>query len=292
MEMHQIRYFLAVCDTLNFTRAAETCNVTQPALTRAIQKLEAELGGLLFRRERNLTHLTDLGGLMRPHLEQVLTQTETAKSTAVGFLKLDKAALNLGVMCTIGPVRFVSFLAEFRRRNPGIDVSLQEGVPSRLAELLTEGKIDIAVMAQPQTFGERFDVRRLYRERFVIAFPAGHRFQERNIVVLADVAGENYLARLNCEYLDHIRDIRESRGIPMTYGYKSEREDWIQTMIAAGMGISFMPEFSPALPGIMTRYVTDPDIVREVALVTISGRRFSPAVTVFVRELKAYKWPD
>jgi DNA-binding transcriptional LysR family regulator len=150
VEMHQIRYFLAVCDALNFTRAAETCNVTQPALTRAIQKLGAELGGLLFRRERNLPHLTDLGGLMRPHLEQVLTRTETAKSTAVGFLKLD----------------------------------------------------------------------------------------------------------------------------------------------IAGMGISFMPEFSPALPGIMTRYVTDPDIVREVALVTIAGRRFSPAVTAFVRELKAYKWPD
>jgi DNA-binding transcriptional LysR family regulator len=71
MEMHQIRYFLAVCETLNFTRAAEQCNVTQPALTRAIQKLEEELGGLLFRRERHLTHLTDLGRLVRPQLEQV-----------------------------------------------------------------------------------------------------------------------------------------------------------------------------------------------------------------------------
>ena len=58
MEMHEIRYFLAVCDTLNFTRAAERCNVSQPSLTRAIQKLEAELGGLLFRRERAATHLT------------------------------------------------------------------------------------------------------------------------------------------------------------------------------------------------------------------------------------------
>ena len=61
MEMHQIRYFLAVAETLNFTRAAEKCNVTQPALTRAIQKLEEELGGLLLRRERSLTHLSDLG---------------------------------------------------------------------------------------------------------------------------------------------------------------------------------------------------------------------------------------
>ena len=66
MEMHQVRYFLAVARTLNFTRAAEQCNVSQPALTRAIQQLEEELGGLLLRRERKLTHLTDFGRLIQP----------------------------------------------------------------------------------------------------------------------------------------------------------------------------------------------------------------------------------
>ncbi len=60
MEMHQVRYFLAVARTRNFTRAAEECNVSQPSLTRAIQKLEGELGGPLFRREHSLSHLTDL----------------------------------------------------------------------------------------------------------------------------------------------------------------------------------------------------------------------------------------
>ena len=74
MEMHQIRYFLAVCETLNFTRAAEACNVSQPSLTRAIKGLEDELGGPLFRRERNNTHLTGLGEMMRPHLTQVMQQ--------------------------------------------------------------------------------------------------------------------------------------------------------------------------------------------------------------------------
>src|SRR5512145_2960808 len=125
MEMHQIRYFLAVCDTLNFTRAAEACNVTQPALTRAIQKLEEELGGLLFRRERSATHITDLGRLMKQHLETVLQQTE--------------APLNVGVMCTIGPLRFVDFLSHFHHDNPGIDLALKESVPAQLSDLLAEG---------------------------------------------------------------------------------------------------------------------------------------------------------
>jgi len=96
MEIHQVRYFLALCETLNFTRAAESCSVSQPALTRAVHKLEEELGGLLLRREHNLTHLTDFGRLVRPHREQMMAQAEAAKSTAKHFLRMDSAPINLG----------------------------------------------------------------------------------------------------------------------------------------------------------------------------------------------------
>jgi LysR family transcriptional regulator, hydrogen peroxide-inducible genes activator len=291
MEMHQIRYFLAVCETLNFTRAAERCNVTQPALTRAVQKLEEELGGLLFRRERHLTHLTDLGRLMRPQLEQIWRETEAAKSTARSFLKLDNAELTLGIMCTIGPLRGIGFLNDFRRAHRGIDLTLREGVPSQLGELLREGAIDLAIMAQAEPFEERFDVHPLYRERFVVAFPPGHRFADQNGVTMEDVDGESYLVRVNCEYLDHLRDLREERGVSLRHAYRSEREDWIQTMVMAGMGICFTPEYSILLPGLPTRPLIDPRVTREVCLVTVAGRRFSPAVASFVRAIKAYPWP-
>lgn len=76
MEMQQVRYFLAFCETLNFARAAETCNVSQPTLTRSVRKLEEELGELLLRREHLLTHLTDFGRLVRPHLEQMMAEAE------------------------------------------------------------------------------------------------------------------------------------------------------------------------------------------------------------------------
>src|SRR5205814_5175644 len=96
MELFQVRYFLALAKTLNFTRAAEACNVTQPALTRAIQRLEEELGGPLFQRERNLTQLTELGRLMRPMLEQALAAAESAKQHAQRFRKAELASLRLG----------------------------------------------------------------------------------------------------------------------------------------------------------------------------------------------------
>lgn len=139
MEMHQIKYFLAICETHNFTRAAERCNVSQPSLTRAIKLLEEELGGELLRRERNLTHLTDLGHIMRPHLEKVYAEANAAKQDALSFLKLEKAPLNLGVMCTIGPTRLIGLISGFQQSNPGIEMNIQDAPADRLLERLMAG---------------------------------------------------------------------------------------------------------------------------------------------------------
>src|SRR5882724_9971137 len=97
VEMHQIRYFLAVAEALNFTRAAEACNVAQPSLTRAIKLLEDEFGGPLFHRERANTHLPELGRMVEPHLRSVLEQASAAKTIAKDFKSIKKTKLKLGV---------------------------------------------------------------------------------------------------------------------------------------------------------------------------------------------------
>jgi len=292
MEIHQIRYFLAVCETLNFTRAAEACNVTQPALTRAVQKLEEEMGGLLLRRERSRTHLTEFGQTMRPHLEQVLRNTEAAGTTAKSFLTLEDAALRLGVMCTVGPLRCVGLMTQFHREHPGVSVSLREGVPAALGEMLEQGTLDLAIMAAPGGFAERFQVKPLYRERFLVAFPAGHRFEGQPSVRTVDCGGESYLMRMNCEYGSHWDGFLAEHEVELKEVYRSEREDWIQSMVTAGAGICFLPEYSPLLPGLGTRPLVEPEVYREVALVTMPGRRFSPAMAAFVKTVTRYRWPE
>jgi DNA-binding transcriptional LysR family regulator len=290
MEMHEIRYFLAASETLNFHRAAEMVHVTQPALTRAIQKLEGELGAALFYRERHRVCLTDFGRLMRGHLEDVFRRSESARTTARNFLKLEAAPLTLGVMCTIGPVRFVGFLNAFHERHPGIEVTVVEGVPSRLTEFLLEGRLDVALMAQPQGFDHRLAAEPIYTERFGLAFAAGHRFEQRNTLHLTDVEGEPYLSRINCEYRGHIGELCNDRGVEITVAYRSEREDWIMAMIAAGMGVCFAPEFSISHPGVRHRPVAEPEIVREVSLASVSGRVPSPAVAAFATAVRNYDW--
>ncbi len=290
MEMHQLRYFLAVCETLHFTRAADRCNVTQPSLTRAIKKLEDELGGPLFRRERTLTHLTELGQMMRPYLEKSLASANAAKDVAHGVENLENAPLNLGVMCTIGPSRISGLISKIHREMPGVRLSLRDAVPDDLIELLLEGRLDIALFGMPRELPERFDRQPLYREWFVVAFPPGHRFERQNAVKLGDMDREPYLVRSNCEYIDHIGELLAEKGVSLDIRYESEREDWIQSMIMAGMGSSFMPEYLPMHPNLPTRLIVSPEITRQIELVTVSGRRFSPAVAAFVRMARTGDW--
>src|SRR3712207_5468663 len=136
MEMHQVRYFLAVCEELNFTRAAEKCNVAQPSLTRAIKLLEEELGGPLFHRERANTHLSELGRMVRPYLEQVFDQAKEAKRQALDFIKLKKTVLKLGVMCTIAPNELVDLVCGVQSRNPGIELEIVDSSAEKLEERL------------------------------------------------------------------------------------------------------------------------------------------------------------
>src|SRR5215469_7466064 len=119
MEMHQVRYFLAVTEELNFSRAAEKCNVSQPALSRAILQLEGELGGPLFHRERHLTHLTELGEMVRPHLETVYEAAVKAKRLSQDITQLKRVPLKLGIMCTISPDEIVDLIAALKRHHDG-----------------------------------------------------------------------------------------------------------------------------------------------------------------------------
>ena len=291
MELHEIRYFLAVAETRNFTRAAQACHVTQPALTRAIRKMEDELGGPLFSRERNNTHLTELGRLLEPHLAEVMARTGQAKRAAARFLNLEGAHLALGVMCTIAPVQFVSFLGRFRADHPGIEITLLEAVPERLCESLVKGELDVALMARPGGFPPPLQATPLYAERFVVACSAGHRFATQRQVPMAELDGEFYFSRINCEYSDVLAELCVERGVRLVRSYRSEREDWILTMVAAGLGVCFLPEYTAAFPGVIGCPVVAPAVDRSVCLVTVAGRRPSPPVTALTQAMRRYAWP-
>ncbi|HZZ36514.1 MAG TPA: LysR family transcriptional regulator, partial [Caulobacteraceae bacterium] len=193
MEMQHVRYFLALSRTLNFTRAAEASNVSQPALTRAIQQLEHELGGPLFHRERARTHLSELGRIMLPYFEAIQAQSEAARSHARSLKKLEAATLHIGAMCTIGPAVLSDLIIKFRIDHPNVDLVVTDKGATELLEMLAAGDMHLALFGLPDGPDNRFHALPLFQERFVIAVPPTHRLAAQNIVQSADLHGEAYV---------------------------------------------------------------------------------------------------
>lgn len=292
MELQQIRYFLAIHSHGSFSRAADECDVSQPALTAAMKKLEAEVGGLLFHREGKRVVITPLGRLVQPSLEQALLGTESAHTIARNFKLLRQAPMRLGVMDTVGPHRVSRFLATFHRAHPGVELTVQdEGMPG-LLQKLESGELDLAVLSTPQPLGETFRSEQLYTEPYVVIFAQGHRLGAFKEVRLADLDGEPYVDRLSCEYREEVMALASRSTVTLYAAFRSEREEWVEAMVLCGLGFAFMPRYAVRSPLLQVRPVVDPPIQRQIVVADVRGRRRSDAAKIFVEELKQFDWAE
>lgn len=291
MEMQQIRYFVALKRELNFTRAAEACNVSQPALTRAIQALEAELGGPLFHRERASTHLSELGRMMAPYLESIFNQSQTIQVRAKEFGRLDNLELKVGAMCTIGPTVLSEFIVSFYSQFDGVGLTIEDDKGGMLPDRLVKGELEVGLFGLPGEADERLHMLPLFRERFVCVLPPSHRLASQAAVRVADLRDEPYVNRINCEMGSFAGDLFRSLGVEPKMVFRSERDEWVLGMIKAGLGWGFFPEFCPFPPDVAVRPLVEPEFARTISLVTVRGRPHSPAVGAFVRIARTHKWP-
>lgn len=292
MEMHEIRYFLALCETLNFTRAAEACNVTQPALTRAIKGLEDKLGGPLIHRERGNTHLTELGRIMQPYFRDMADRLTEARRVARDLARMQTAVLRLGLMCTIGPKPLVDLVGGFVAANPGVELVMRDASAAAIEEDLIRGALDVAIYCRPEGEPDALHRLPLFTERLMVAVSPSHPLSRLNAIRLEDLAGHCYVQRANCEYDGALDAALAARGVEVRTLYRSERDDWVQAMVMAGIGFTFIPEFAITLDGLAARPLSDPDLVRRPALATVRGRPHSPAVGAFVRACRGYPWAE
>jgi DNA-binding transcriptional LysR family regulator len=290
MEMHQVRYFLAAAKALSFTRAAELCHVSQPALTTAIKKLEAQLGSPLFHREGRQIALTEFGRRMQPHLSQIVEQERAAETVAKDFRLLNQVPIRLGVMSTIGPMRLAALMAAFEHNSPGVETAVRDGAPEALAAQLHADDLDMAILNPLDGLGENYRAEPLYTERYVVLLPPQHPLSTRNALALRDLSGQPYVDRLACEMREMVMGVCDDMGVKLYARFRSEREDWVQAMVMANIGFAFMPEYSVTHPDSVRRPLVDPEVKRTISLITVPGRKHSPAVAAFIRTVRSHKW--
>src|SRR5262245_21909433 len=272
MELHQIRYFLALARCLNFTRAAEMCNVTQPALTKAVQKLEQELGGVLIHRERQLTHLTDLGKLVLPMLERAYAAAESVHTLAIEFQRKEIAPLKIALASCVSASIIEAPLTEIARFMPGLQVELVEEESSALSELLLDGAVSAALSGHD--LGElpvRIDHWNLFEERFLVLMPresvlAG--FSSLPIDVLAKAA---WLEQVTCEGAGPLWQNLFPPEVEPQIAHRGRRLAHLQHMVAAGLGLMLWPEHAPHLPSLVTRPIASDPLRRNIQLLAVAG---------------------
>lgn len=290
MELQQIRYFLAVHRHGSFSRAAADNDVSQPALTLAMKKLEGEVGGALFHREGKRLVLSPLGRLLHPALEQALAGAQSARSLADNFKLLRQAPLRVGLQGSIGPARMAGFLRAFHRKQPGVELTLQDGGCDDLLARLERGDIDVAVLSGTRPLPDLFRQERLYVEPYVVVLPPGHPLAGRDAVRLRELDGEPYVDRLACELREAVMAQAGSAGVTLYATFRSEREDWVEAMVTAGLGFAFMPAFSIRSPQLHTRPLVEPQVQREVIAVEVRGRMRSPPARLFLEQLRDHGW--
>ena len=290
MEMHQVRYFLAVGRTLNFTRAAEECNVAQPSLTRAIRQLEDELGGDLFRRERPHAQLTELGQRMQPLLQQCYDSALGARSLASSIKSGEVGSLRIAVSATIETTLLVPYILELRKHFKGLEVKLLRGTTPQVAEFMKSGSAELAIASSLGDTWDRLDTWPLFTEGFALVVGGSHHLAGCNSIQLSDVRGEALLMRPYCEHFESLVSLLRSQDFTVDRAHEVPSEHDLEVFLEQGLGVAFAPRsvlFSDRVKRVL---VAGLDLQRTVSLYGVAGRQRTPVANMIMKMLRAGDW--
>jgi DNA-binding transcriptional LysR family regulator len=259
MELRHLRYFLAVAEELNFTRAAERLNISQPPLTQQIKALEAELGLALFDRSAYRIELTDAGRVFAAEAGRILGELRNAVHLA------QRAAAGAVGRVRVGFTESASFnplvtgaLRRFRAASPDVEISLAEHPSTALAAALRAGDIDVAFVRPPLSTEEGIAFELLEKEELVAALPSGHAFADRGDLELAELANETFILyprSVRPGLADSIVAACEVAGFtPKLAQYAPQLSSTIN-LVAASLGVSIVPRSMQELQPRMVVYI-------------------------------------
>jgi len=290
MEMHQVRYFLAVARLLNVTRAAVECNVTQPSLTRAIKQLEAELGGDLFRRERPAAQLTELGQRMLPLLQQCYDAASGARMLASSFKSGEIGALRIALTHSVDLSLLIPYLDQIKRQFNRLEFRFLRGTSSEVAEYLKKGEAELGIAAELGSDWDRLDTWPLFTEHFSLVMSRVHPLASRDRIGFEDLQSEQLLSRSYCEHAERVGNALREHGVAVDGSHQISSERDLIELVEADIGISVIPQ-TATIPDTLKRATVDGlDSRRTVHLYGVAGRQRTAVASAVMRMLRGTDW--
>lgn len=243
MELHQLRYFVAVAETENFTRAAERSHVSQPSLSQQILKLESEIGHKLFHRLGRKAVLTEAGVAFLERARRILFEVENAAKELGDHPNLGRR-LNVGAVQTVMPYLLTPFIAGLRTSHPNLLIDAQEDFRANLIRGVVEGELDLAIVPLPVK-DHRISVELLLTEPLLLVVGKAHPIATRTEISLADVADETFASLGDSSALaTQVRTFFGDQKLQPRIGFRCAQVATLKLFVAAGLGISILPQLA------------------------------------------------
>jgi len=275
MELHQLRYVVAVAETGGFTRAARRCGVTQPSLSQQVRKLEEELGAALFDRSSRGAVPTEAGRALLPRARRILAEVRDTVAGVRGDVEAGFGPLSVGAIPTIAPYLMPPVLSGFLRDHPECQLTVREDLTERLIEAVVDHELDAAVMSTPVDH-PALHVDVVGREPLLVVAPAGFPLPDR--LRAEDLSGEPAVVLHEVHCLgQQIADFCSAARVRRRIVCRGTQLPTVLSLVGLGLGLSIVPEMA-------ARQDTDPSRVyrplqggpeREIAIVRRADRSVS-----------------
>jgi DNA-binding transcriptional LysR family regulator len=279
MHLRHLKSFIAVAESLNFSRAAEELHIAQPAVSQQIRALEDELGVQVFDRIGKRVSLTEAGRALLPFAHQILDLVETAENEVRERGQLKRGRTSLGAPPTVSTHLLPARLTQFKARHDGLEVTLREAGTQTLLRLIEDGKLDLAIVAT-DVLPPTVESAPFLEEKYLLAVSQNHPFlAKRQTVKLCDLNQEPFILfpegyKLRDVTLSACRAAGFDPKVALDGGAMQSALEFV----GAGLGVAIVPELALTdTSGIQGLKILDQDLRRNLGLVWLKARTLSPA---------------
>ena len=286
LDRYLLRYFLAVVDQGNFSRAAAHCNVSQPTLSVGIAKLERELGMPVFIRSNQRVELTEGGTRFLAHARRIEREFNLAMQS-MGMAD-NLPSLRIGILSSVPGAIIAAALARARpeRQNR---FELIFGSERELTGHLAKGRVDVALTLVGRG-ADRFAEQPLRTEGYALALAADHALARHGEIAAEQLGREVMIVRRHCEALSDTSRFFTERGVRPHFGLRSTNDERVLQMVAAGLGLTLMP-ICYAADGVVRPHLSGFDLARTLGWAASEGashllREPPPVMTEIARALR------
>ena len=281
MEWQQFEYFRKLAQMEHVTRAAEALSITQPALSRSIARFEEEIGAPLFERQGRSIKLNKYGKLFLKRVDSMMIEFELGKKEIQELLEPGKGTVSFGFLHTLSTNLIPDLIAAFRSQFPNINITLKQSPSHSLLEDMEKGELDFCLIS-PVELHKPIAWSKLFSEQLFVYVPTAHSLAHASSIRLEQLAEEPFIL-LKKGYAMRIltEEMFKEAGIQPNLAFEGDEPDTIAGLVAAGLGISILPDMKGTDMKIAKIPIDPPEYERIIALAWIDRPYLSPAAIQF-----------